>query len=105
MLAAYNTIANGGVYVAPRLVAATIDAQGHEHPMPTPSGHPVVSPEVAKEMTSMLDEVVRVGTGTSAAIADGYQVAGKTGTANKPLTGARGYMPGVYVASFAGFVP
>jgi cell division protein FtsI (penicillin-binding protein 3) len=105
MLAAYNTIADGGVYVAPRLVAATIDAQGRQHPTEAPPRHPVVSPGVAQEMTAMLGEVVRVGTGKAAAIADGYQVAGKTGTADKPLAGARGYMPGVYVSSFAGFVP
>jgi cell division protein FtsI (penicillin-binding protein 3) len=47
---------------------------------------------------------VRVGTGTRAAI-DGYTVAGKTGTARKPLEGARGYKAGAYVSSFAGFVP
>jgi membrane peptidoglycan carboxypeptidase len=52
----------------------------------------------------MLGEVVRVGTGTSAAI-DGYSVAGKTGTARIPLVGARGYQDGVYASSFAGFVP
>jgi len=60
---------------------------------------------VAAQMSTMLSEVVRVGTGKAAAIADGYTVAGKTGTAYKPLTGARGYMSGVYVSSFAGFVP
>jgi len=47
---------------------------------------------------------VRVGTGKMAAI-DGYSVAGKTGTARKPLDGARGYKQGAYVSSFAGFVP
>jgi len=52
----------------------------------------------------MLAEVVRVGTGTNAAI-DGYTVAGKTGTARKPLENARGYKAGAYVSSFAGFVP
>jgi cell division protein FtsI (penicillin-binding protein 3) len=105
MLAAYNTIANGGVYVAPKLIAATVDAHGHQHPTPTSARHVVVSPQVARDMTTMLGEVVRVGTGTQAAIADGYTVAGKTGTARKPLAAARGYMDGVYVSSFAGFVP
>lgn len=105
MLAAYNTIANGGEYVAPKLIEATIDAQGHQHPTAPSPRHRVVSAQVAHQMTTMLDEVVRVGTGKAAAIADGYTVAGKTGTANKPLAGARGYMQGVYVSSFAGFVP
>src|SRR5579864_2417395 len=53
-------------------------------------------------MTTMLDEVVRVGTGTAANL-DPYTVAGKTGTGLVPLNG--GYEAGHYVASFAGFVP
>jgi cell division protein FtsI (penicillin-binding protein 3) len=103
MLAAYNTVANGGVYVPPRLVDATIDGQGREHPVAPAPQHRVVSETVAKEMTTMLDEVVRVGTGTSANL-DPYTVAGKTGTGLVPSpTG--GYEAGHYVASFAGFVP
>ncbi len=104
LLAAYNTIATGGEYVAPRLVEATLDSQGRSHPTPASARHRVVSPEVAAEMTTMLGEVVRVGTGQQARI-DGYTVAGKTGTGRVPLVGARGYKSGVYDASFAGFVP
>ena len=104
MLAAYNTIANGGVYVAPRLVAATVDTKGQTHATPASPTHQVVSPQVAAEMNTMLGEVVRVGTGETAAV-PGYAVAGKTGTALVPLPGARGYMSGVYASSFAGFVP
>lgn len=103
MLAAYNTIANGGVYVPPRLVDATIDPQGVEHMLPVAPTRRVVSPNVAEEMTTMLDEVVRVGTGTAADL-DPYTVAGKTGTALVPSPKG-GYQPGHYVASFAGFVP
>jgi cell division protein FtsI (penicillin-binding protein 3) len=103
MLAAYNTIGNGGVYVPPRLVNATVDANGKEHQIPMGSTHRVVSSTVAAEMTTMLDEVVRVGTGKAANL-DPYTVAGKTGTALVPSpTG--GYEAGHYVASFAGFVP
>ncbi len=104
MLAAYNTVADGGIYVSPKLVAATIDAKGHQHNTPASSRRQVVSPEVARDMTAMLGQVVKVGTGQEAAIS-GYTVAGKTGTARIPLVGARGYMDGVYAASFAGFVP
>jgi cell division protein FtsI (penicillin-binding protein 3) len=103
MLAAYNTIANGGVYVAPRLVNATIDSSGREHALPRAPSRRVVSAEVARQMTTMLDEVVRVGTGTAADLSP-YTVAGKTGTALVPSS-AGGYEPGHYVASFAGFVP
>ena len=104
MLAAYNTIANGGTYVAPKLVAATIDDKGRQHPTPASARHQVVSPGVARDMTAMLSQVVAAGTGTAAKIS-GYTVAGKTGTARIPLEGARGYKDGVYASSFAGFVP
>jgi cell division protein FtsI (penicillin-binding protein 3) len=104
MLAAYNTVANGGVYVAPKLVKATVDATGKEQPTPASDRHRVISERTAQQVTGMLREVVRVGTGTAAAI-DGYTVAGKTGTARKPLEHARGYKAGAYVSSFAGFVP
>ncbi len=102
MLAAYNTIADGGIYVPPRLVDATIDGHGVEHPVLAAPTHRVVSTTVAKEMTTMLDEVVRVGTGTAANL-NPYTVAGKTGTGLVPSNG--GYEAGHYVASFAGFVP
>jgi cell division protein FtsI (penicillin-binding protein 3) len=102
MLSAYNTIANGGVYVAPRLADGYIDAQGNEHLFPSPKPRRVVSPLVAAEMTSMLEGVVRVGTGTDASLTP-YTVAGKTGTALVPSAG--GYIQNFFVSSFAGFVP
>jgi cell division protein FtsI (penicillin-binding protein 3) len=102
--AAYNAIANGGVYVAPRLVDAMVNSQGQTIQMPPSATHEVVSPLVAREMTAMLTEVTRGGTGTAAAI-NGYQVAGKTGTAQLAVQGHSGYETGAYYASFAGFVP
>jgi cell division protein FtsI (penicillin-binding protein 3) len=103
MLAAYNTIANGGVYVAPRLADGYVDANGTEHLFPVQATHRVVSTVVAKEMTSMLEGVVRVGTGMAANL-EPYTVAGKTGTALLPLPGG-GYSNDDFVSSFAGFVP
>jgi cell division protein FtsI (penicillin-binding protein 3) len=103
LVAAYNAIANGGVYVAPKLVKATVDGTGRVVPTPPSATHRVVSADVAREVTAMLTEVVRGGTGTEAQIA-GYQVAGKTGTARKALQGQSGYAS-TYVSSFAGFVP
>lgn len=104
MLAAYNTIANGGQYVPPRLVKATVGPDGTATPVAPGKQRRVVSEKTAAEVTAMLNEVVRAGTGTLAAI-DGYTVAGKTGTARKPLEGKRGYKAGAYMSSFAGFVP
>jgi cell division protein FtsI (penicillin-binding protein 3) len=103
MLGAYNTIANGGVYVAPSLVRSEIDAKGRERRLPAPPVRRVVSTQTAAEVTAMLTEVVRGGTGTGAAV-DGYTVAGKTGTARK-VEESVGYKDGAYVASFAGFLP
>ena len=94
MLEVYNTIANGGTYVAPRLV------QGAGTPPP----RRVVSTETADQLTAMLTQVVARGTGKAAHI-DGYTVAGKTGTARKPLDGGKGYKEGAYVSTFVGFVP
>jgi cell division protein FtsI (penicillin-binding protein 3) len=104
MLEAFNTIANGGVHVAPKLVKGFMDDKGRLAETPPSARQQVVSEQTAKEMTSMLTEVVRVGTGTAASVA-GYTVAGKTGTARKPLEGARGYKEGAYIATFAGFLP
>jgi cell division protein FtsI (penicillin-binding protein 3) len=104
MLAAYNTVANGGTYVAPKLVKAVVDADGDEHPTPPAEQRRVISDRTAAALVPMLIEVVRSGTGELAAI-DGYTVAGKTGTARKPDEKVRGYKAGAYMASFAGFVP
>jgi cell division protein FtsI (penicillin-binding protein 3) len=98
MLDVYSTIANNGVARLPRLVAATIDANGKQHNAPLAASHQVVSAATAKAVTGMLKAVVTEGTGVKAQI-PGYPVAGKTGTARKaPYTGE-------YNASFAGFAP
>lgn len=111
MLDAYNVIANDGVFVAPKLVAAQIDAAGDRHATPPSPQHRVVSVNTAQEVRGMLTNVVLSGTGSKAAI-PGYVVAGKTGTARKPLAKHRpgdGYadLNGRYhyVSTFVGMVP
>ena len=107
MLEAYNVLANGGLYVPPRLILATVDSAGQRHS--TPSGKPrrVVSATTASQMRAMLVNVVAEGTGKRGGIT-GYDVAGKTGTARKPLPQG-GYQDGAgnyhYVANFVGFLP
>jgi cell division protein FtsI (penicillin-binding protein 3) len=98
MASMYQAIANGGVMVPPRLVQAI---GGHQI---TPSaGHRVLTPEVDRELVDMLGTVVQDGgTGFKASIC-GYSVAGKTGTAQKPVKG--GYSTSDYDASFVGFFP
>jgi cell division protein FtsI (penicillin-binding protein 3) len=86
LAAAVNTIANGGVYVAPRLVLSTIDANGQTHVAPPSPSHTVVTPETANTMTSMMTDVVCYGTAKYAKV-PGMSVAGKTGTALLKPTG------------------
>ncbi len=103
MVNVFATIGNGGVSLPPRLVDTMIDADGVRRRVPTEDGKVVVSPETAATMTEMLTEVVRGGTGACAAV-PGYEVAGKTGTANK--IGPNGeYIVGATMASFVGFAP
>jgi cell division protein FtsI (penicillin-binding protein 3) len=103
MLEAYNTIANGGLYIAPSLVKAIVDAAGKVHPAKAPATHRVVSEKTAAEVNDMLMGAVDVGTGTAARI-EGYTVAGKTGTARKWSQTTGGYTDN-YMASFVGYVP
>lgn len=107
MLGAYNVIANGGEYVEPRLVAATVDGDGVRHEVAPSDRRRVVSEQTARQVRDMLVAVVDAGTGTLAQI-DGYAVAGKTGTARKPQPNG-GYEDAAgnyhYVSSFAGFAP
>ena len=98
MASMYQAIANGGVMVPPRLVQAVGSRQIAPH-----KGHRVLTPEVDRELVDMLGTVVQDGgTGFKASIC-GYSVAGKTGTAQKPVNG--GYSTTDYDASFVGFFP
>ena len=98
MASAYAAIANRGVWTRPHL----IDHLGGGLAEPT-SRRRIVTPWIARELTSMLQNVVLDGTGTLARI-PGYHVAGKTGTAAKPDSQG-GYSSSKYVASFVGFAP
>lgn len=102
MAAAYSTLANDGVWVEPKLVSATTNEKGRVEASPAPATKRIVSRATAAAMTRILTGVVDRGTGIEAQI-PGYAIAGKTGTAQKPLeTGGYGDS---YVASFAGFAP
>lgn len=104
VLDAYNAVANGGTYVAPKLVQATVSPSGTVTKTAASATHRVFTPAVDSELSTMLQQVVNVGTGTSAAV-PGYTVAGKTGTAQIPTAGHDSYIPGAYMASFVGYAP
>jgi len=99
MAVAFSTVANNGVSVKPRLIAQVGDAVYDEV-----EKHRVIPAKVARDVRSMLATAVAEGTGTEAQI-PGYEVAGKTGTAEKALPNGGGYSQTDYVASFIGMVP
>jgi cell division protein FtsI/penicillin-binding protein 2 len=98
MAAAYSSIANHGVWVQPHLVERVQGGKRFR-----PQARRVVRRTVAAQLNAMLQNVVLGGTGTLAAV-NGYKVAGKTGTAQKPDAHG-GYSGGHYVSSFVGMVP
>jgi cell division protein FtsI (penicillin-binding protein 3) len=101
-----STIANDGVRVAPRIVAATTEPQGAPQRIAVQATDPqrVISSLTAAQMRQMMQGVVLHGTGTKAALA-GYSTAGKTGTAQKVDPATHAYSHTKYVATFAGFAP
>jgi cell division protein FtsI (penicillin-binding protein 3) len=105
MVAAFGAIANGGTLVQPRLVRSIFDADGREVRRFDPVAvRQVISKETAQTLTRILTRVVTDGTGHNAAIA-GYDVAGKTGTAQKLDPATRRYSRAPGVLSFVGFAP
>jgi cell division protein FtsI (penicillin-binding protein 3) len=99
----YATIANDGVRVQPKLISSYSRSDGTvEYAKPAKSVQ-VVSAQTAKTVREMLMSVVSdQGTAPQAQI-PGYQIAGKTGTAQKYDDKSGGYSG--YTASFIGFAP
>lgn len=101
-VAMVGTIANDGVYVAPRLVSQIEYADGTIEVPVRAESREVLRPESARAMIDMMESVTASGgTGVLANI-DGYRVAGKTGTAQ--TAGSTGQLTEA-VANFVGIVP
>jgi cell division protein FtsI/penicillin-binding protein 2 len=98
MATAYAAIANGGILRRPHIVEAV---GGHHRP--EPKGKRIISEATAASIRSMLEGVLGPGGTASGAAIPGYDLAGKTGTAQKAVPG--GYSQDKYVASFVGFAP
>ncbi len=98
MVAAYDAIADGGILRAPHVV----ESVGGKTPR-LPAGHRIISPSTASELRDMLRGVFADGGTASGAEIRGYDMAGKTGTANIAVDGH--YSDSAYVASFIGMVP
>jgi cell division protein FtsI (penicillin-binding protein 3) len=98
MVQAYDAIANGGVLRTPQIVDSVGGRAVRE-----PIGRRIISTRVASEMRKMLRGVFADGGTASGAAISGYDLAGKTGTAEVAVDGR--YSNSKFVASFIGMVP
>jgi penicillin-binding protein 1A len=101
--AAYSTFPNDGVRLSPHSIRKVVDYDGHVLEETVPEVRDVVSERTARIMTSMLEEVVRHGTGYQAAKLK-HPLAGKTGTTND-FTDAwfMGFSPSLTCGVWIGF--
>lgn len=111
MTGMYQTIANDGVRMPPRIIKSTIAPDGTRTDEPRPEGVRVVTPETARTVRNMFRSIVQrdpmgaqQGTGPQAAV-EGYQIAGKTGTAQQINPACGCYYDDVYWITFAGMAP
>lgn len=96
-------IANGGYLLKPHLVKEIVTVDGKiKQKFHREVVSQVISNKTASLMAKLLQSVVTDGSGNRAYL-EGYQVAGKTGTAQKVTQGIRGYSK--VIASFIGFAP
>jgi cell division protein FtsI (penicillin-binding protein 3) len=93
MAAAYSAIANGGLLVRPHIVRGD-PAQKRR----------VITARTSWAVSRMLEGVLAPGGTGSEAVVPGYELAGKTGTAQKPDQNG-GYSKNRFVASFVGYAP
>lgn len=109
MVGGYAVLANGGHRVAPYLVKKVIDSKGRLLAIAKPKvvgvdAEPVIEPRNAWLMTSLLRDVVRMGTATRAMSLGRADLAGKTGTTNDNVDAwFAGYTPGLVAVSWIGF--
>ncbi len=107
LLRGFCAFANGGMLVQPYVIRAVLAADGRvvsDFSDPPPVGQ-ALRPEIAAVMKDrILCEVVNSGTGSRAKLA-GYQVLGKTGTAQIARKGGGGFEPNAYVSTFLGAAP
>ncbi|MDO4898464.1 MAG: penicillin-binding protein 2 [Rothia sp. (in: high G+C Gram-positive bacteria)] len=98
----YQTIANKGVRLKPRIIDAVVDADGTETVLPVAEGQRMVSEDVARKTLQVMEAVVYQGTADAAQV-EGYRVAGKTGTAENVGEGSSTYDG--WTTSFVGVAP
>ncbi len=111
MTGMYQTIANDGVRIPPRIVKATVAPDGSLTEEQRPQGIRVISEKTAQTVRNMFRGVVQDdptgsqrGSGPEAAV-PGYQISGKTGTAQQIDPSCGCYFEDVYWSTFAGVAP
>jgi cell division protein FtsI (penicillin-binding protein 3) len=105
MASVYQTLANGGVRVPPRVVSSVTAADGTVTDAPRPEGVRVVSEDTADQLTYMLEAVVGKGGTAPLGEVDGFRVVGKTGTAQRANPECSCYSGGGYFTTFVGYAP
>jgi cell division protein FtsI (penicillin-binding protein 3) len=105
MASIYQTIANGGVRIDPRIVKSVTSAGGRVKEAPEPESTRVISKATADQMAYMLEAVVGPGGTAPLGQIEGFRVAGKTGTAQRANPECNCYEGGGYVTTFVGFAP
>ncbi|MBV7292100.1 peptidoglycan D,D-transpeptidase FtsI family protein [Corynebacterium sp. TAE3-ERU16] len=111
MAGVYQAVANDGERIQPRIIRSVTTPDGEVIEQPEPERIRVVSPETARTVRGMFQAVtqrdpsgVQQGTGPQAAI-EGYQIAGKTGTAQQVNPDCNCYSNSDYWITFAGIAP
>jgi cell division protein FtsI (penicillin-binding protein 3) len=105
MASIYQTIANDGVRIQPRIVESVTGPGGRVTEAPAPESTRVISQATADSMAYMLEAVVgKDGTAPLGEI-EGFRVAGKTGTAQRANPACNCYEGGGFVTTFVGFAP
>ena len=105
MVQAFGALANGGKMMKPHIIKSIMNPDGStfREAQDIEQGQPI--PEsIAKQITDILEKEVSEGGGHKAYV-EGYQFAGKTGTAQKLDPEHGGYLNGRYIASFIGYGP
>ncbi len=105
MASVFQTLANDGVRIEPRIVRSVTAPDGRVTRAERPEGTRVVSKATADSMAYMLEAVVGPGGTAPLGQIDGFRVAGKTGTAQRANPECNCYDGGGYVTTFAGFAP
>jgi cell division protein FtsI (penicillin-binding protein 3) len=104
MVTALSAIANGGTLMEPHITKALMrDGEVVEQIKPKKIRR-VISKKTSQQMLEILKFVVKEGTGKNAAV-EGFDVAGKTGTAQKYISKTKSYSKTEFVSSFIGYAP